>query len=135
MDCIFCKIINHEIPNYTVYENDHVLAFLDVQPCSKGHTVVIPKKHVSEISELSSEEWGSLLQGVREAAQKIEKVLNPQGMNIGINNKPAAGQAVAHTHWHIIPRYENDGGKSLHAIVQSTEKIDVPQIAKLFTSV
>lgn len=134
MDCIFCKIINHEIPNYTVYENEHVLAFLDVRPCSKGHTVVVPKKHAADISELSDTEWQLLMQGVREAAKKVDQVIKPAGMNIGINNKPAAGQAVPHLHWHIIPRYENDGGGSMHSIVQSAEKIEVSDIANLFAS-
>jgi histidine triad (HIT) family protein len=134
MDCIFCKIINHEIPNYTVYENENVLAFLDVHPCSKGHTVVIPKKHAADISELSDTEWQVLMQGVREVAKKVDEVIKPAGMNIGINNKPAAGQAVPHLHWHIIPRYENDGGGSMHSIVQSAEKIEVSEIAKLFAS-
>lgn len=134
MDCIFCKIINHEIPNYTVYENENVLAFLDVHPCSKGHTVVIPKKHAADISELSDTEWQVLIQGVREVAKKVDEVIKPAGMNIGINNKPAAGQAVPHLHWHIIPRYENDGGGSMHSIVQSAEKIEVSDIAKLFAS-
>jgi histidine triad (HIT) family protein len=134
MDCIFCKIINHEIPNYTVYENDNVLAFLDVHPCSKGHTVVIPKKHSADISELSDTEWQVLMQGVREVAKKVDEVIKPAGMNIGINNKSAAGQAVPHLHWHIIPRYENDGGGSMHSIVQSAEKIEVSDIAKLFAS-
>ncbi len=134
MDCIFCKIINHEIPNYTVYENEHVLAFLDVHPCSKGHTVVVPKKHAADISELSDTEWQLLMQGVREVAKKVDEVIKPAGMNIGINNKPAAGQAVPHLHWHIIPRYENDGGGSMHSIVQSREKIEVSEIAKLFAS-
>jgi histidine triad (HIT) family protein len=134
MDCIFCKIINHEIPNYTVYENDNVLAFLDVHPCSKGHTVVIPKKHSADISELSDTEWQVLMQGVREVAKKVDEVIKPAGMNIGINNKSAAGQAVPHLHWHIIPRYENDGGGSMHSIVQSAEKIEVGDIAKLFAS-
>lgn len=132
MDCIFCKIINKEISNYTVYEDNFVLAFLDVHPCSKGHTLVIPKKHVSEVGELGAEEWQQLMSGLQRVIQKIDEVIKPDGMNIGINNRSAAGQAVPHVHWHIIPRYEDDGGGSMHSIVRSKESIDVKNLAELF---
>ena len=132
MDCIFCKIINKEIPNYTVYEDEFVLAFLDVEPCSKGHTVIIPKRHANNLSEITDEEWQKLMKSLRAVQQKIEEIIKPAGMNIGINNGNAAGQAVPHVHWHIIPRYENDGGGTMHSIVKSKEKIDVESTVKLF---
>lgn len=132
MDCIFCKIIAGQVPNYTVYEDEHVLAFLDVFPCSKGHTVVIPKEHVSNLLELSEELYAHLFQGVRRAAVRVQEVLKPDAMNIGINNGKVAGQAVPHVHWHIIPRYEGDGGGSMHSIVRMKEQIDVKAIAELF---
>ena len=132
MDCIFCKIINKEIPNYTVYEDEFVLAFLDVEPCSKGHTVIIPKRHANNLSEITDEEWQKLMKSLRAVQQKIEEIIKPAGMNIGINNGKAAGQAVPHVHWHIIPRYENDGGGTMHSIVKSKEKIDVESTVKLF---
>jgi histidine triad (HIT) family protein len=132
MDCLFCKIVAKEIPNYTVFENDNVLAFLDIHPCSEGHTVVIPKKHFSEVKDLNPEEWQQLMAGVQAAAAQIDARIRPAGMNIGVNNRPAAGQAVPHMHWHIIPRFNNDGGGSMHSIVRSEEPVDVGMIAKLF---
>lgn len=133
MNCIFCKIIGKEIPNYTVYEDESVLAFLDVFPCMKGHTVVIPKKHVSKISELNDEEWGKLMLGVKRANARVQEVLKPDATNIGINNGEEAGQAVPHVHWHIFPRWKGDGGGSVHSIIKKPqEKIEVKEVAKLF---
>ncbi|OGH70619.1 MAG: hypothetical protein A2754_03225 [Candidatus Magasanikbacteria bacterium RIFCSPHIGHO2_01_FULL_47_8] len=132
MDCLFCKIIRGEIPNYTVYQDDAVLAFLDIHPCSKGHTVVIPKNHFGSLGEMNAEEWQRLLRGVKEAMKKIDEVLVPDGMNVGINERPAAGQAVGHAHWHIIPRWEGDGGGSMHSIVRGKESVDVKGVAELF---
>ncbi|MDO8499600.1 MAG: HIT family protein [bacterium] len=132
MTCIFCQIAKKELPNHTVYEDDAVLAFLDVHPCAKGHTVVIPKKHFEQLSDLKSKDWDELMQGVRGALEKVEAVLHPAGVNIGINDRPAAGQMVSHVHWHIFPRWANDGGSSAHAIIQNGEDIDVAAVAELF---
>ncbi len=134
MDCLFCKIIAKQIPNYTVYEDDTVLAFLDIFPCSKGHTVVIPKVHYESLWNMNMETFQLLVAGLRAAAGLVEARLKPAGMNIGINNGEAAGQAVPHAHWHIIPRYEGDGGGSMHSIVKSKTPIDVKEIAALFTN-
>lgn len=131
-DCIFCKIAAGSIPNYTVYEDKYVLAFLDINPCTKGHTVVIPKKHVSTLMKLTSEEWRNISAGLFKAAKKVEEVLQPDGMNIGINDRPAAGQAVGHMHWHILPRWENDGGGNIHSIIHNAEGVDVKEVAELF---
>ena len=132
MDCLFCKIVNKEIPNFTVFENDYVLAFLDIHPCCKGHTVVIPKKHLENLLEMSNDEWRNTLDGVREAMHKVQKVLNPDGMNIAINERPPGGQVVPHAHWHIFPRWDGDGGCNAHSIIRTNEKNDVNELAKLF---
>jgi histidine triad (HIT) family protein len=131
--CVFCKIIAGEIPNYTVYEDDAVLAFLDIHPCSKGHTVIIPKKHVASLMEMDNDLWQRTMHGVQQALQKVYTVLKPDGVNIGINDGEASGQTVPHVHWHIFPRYKNDGGGSIHSIIRSREPIDVGEVAKLFT--
>ena len=132
MDCLFCKIVNKEIPNFTVFENDYVLAFLDIHPCCKGHTVVIPKKHFENLLEMSNEEWRNTLDGVREAMHKVQKVLSPDGMNIAVNERSAGGQVVPHVHWHIFPRWDGDGGGNAHSIIRTNEKNDVNELAKLF---
>jgi len=131
-DCIFCKIIKGEIPNHTVYEDDHVLAFLDISPHSKGHTVVIPKKHIENLKDVGKEDWSNILEGVRQTVNKIEEVLSPDGINIGINDREVAGQVVPHIHFHIFPRFEGDGGGSVHSIINNKGDVGVEEVAKLF---
>ena len=132
-DCIFCKIIAGEIPNYTVYEDNFVLAFLDIFPHAKGHTVVIPKKHFGSLADMSVEEYQKMNKGIFQAVARVREILKPEGFNIGINDGPVAGQVVPHVHWHIFPRWAGDGGGSLHSIIKKPEKaIDVAELAKLF---
>ncbi len=132
MNCLFCKIINREIPNFTVYEDKNVLAFLDIHPCSKGHTVVIPKEHYSNLWEMNIETFELMVASLRKVAGRVQAKLQPDGMNIGINNGAAAGQAVEHVHWHIIPRYENDGGGSMHSIIKNPGDKSIKEVSELF---
>lgn len=132
MDCLFCKILNKEIPNYTVYEDENVLAFLDIFPCAKGHTVVIPKKHFENFFDINTETFQGIAAGLRAAAGRVQARLMPDGMNIGINNGEVAGQAVPHVHWHIIPRYQGDGGGSMHSIIKNPGGQTVQDVYELF---
>ncbi|RNF39456.1 HIT family protein [Planococcus salinus] len=109
-DCIFCKIIEGEIPSVKVYEDDHVYAFMDIMPLSKGHTLLIPKSHKANIYELSSEEAANLFSVAPKIAQAIKETFEPVGMNLLNNAGEQAGQSVFHFHLHFIPRYgETDG--------------------------
>ena len=110
MDCIFCKIRDGEIPSYKVYEDDNVLAFLDITQGTKGHTLVIPKKHVRNIYDLDQETAQQVFGVVPKLANAIKKAFNPIGLNI-VNNNDQPLQSVFHFHIHLIPRYENDGMK------------------------
>jgi|SRR5690554_1313876 len=108
--CLFCKIINRDIPAKIVYEDANVLAFLDISQTTKGHTLVVPKIHTSNFLECPSD----FRQHVSDASVKIAKhlieSLRANGMNILTNINEAAGQSVMHYHVHLIPRYnENDG--------------------------
>lgn len=132
MDCIFCKILNKEIPNLTVYEDENILAFLDIFPCAAGHTVVIPKKHFENLWHMNIETFQTLSAGLRAAAGRIQARLKPDGMNIGINDGPIAGQAVPHVHWHIIPRYKGDGGGSMHSIIKNPNAKTAKEVYELF---
>jgi histidine triad (HIT) family protein len=105
--CIFCKIANKEIPAKIVYEDENTLAFLDVNPRSKGHTLVIPKKHYETFDELPDDIAISLIKTIKKVVN-ILKSLNPDGYNILNNNNPIAGQEVPHVHFHIIPRYNDE---------------------------
>ena len=108
MDCIFCKVLDGEIPSYKVYEDDNVLAFLDITQGTKGHTLIIPKKHVKNIYELDEETAREVFAVVPKLARAIKKAFNPIGLNI-VNNNDKPLQSVFHFHIHLIPRYEDDG--------------------------
>ncbi len=109
-NCIFCKIVQGEIPAAKVYEDEHVLAFMDISQVTKGHTLVIPKVHQENIFELDEEVASHLFSVVPKIANSIKKQFNPVGLNIVNNNGEAAGQTVFHYHIHLIPRYgEGDG--------------------------
>ncbi|MEC5423691.1 HIT family protein [Virgibacillus sp. C22-A2] len=131
-DCIFCKIIDGEIPSAKVYEDEHVYAFLDISQVTKGHTLVIPKTHTKNIYETSPEIASELFGRVPIIANAIKEVYKPIGMNLLNNNEKPADQSVFHLHIHLIPRYgEGDGYSSnwsVHADDYTAE--DLQQIAK-----
>ncbi|MFX3618163.1 MAG: HIT family protein [Sporolactobacillus sp.] len=104
-DCIFCKIIHGEIPSAKVYEDEAVYAFLDLGQVTKGHTLIIPKKHKKDIFDLDPETASQIFRRVPIIASAIQKAFHPVGMNILNNNSVLAGQSVFHYHIHLIPRY------------------------------
>ncbi len=106
-DCIFCKIAKKEIPSHTVYEDKNVYAFLDINPLTKGHTLVIPKKHIVDIFEMSEEDASKIFSVIPKISKILEENLNMIGLNIINNNKPPY-QDILHYHLHLIPRYEDD---------------------------
>ena len=107
--CIFCKIIAGEIPCARIYEDDDVLAFLDINPIARGHTLVVPKGHYPTLFELPASAGARLLPAMSRIAKAVQQELGAGGFNCIQNNFRAAGQMVFHTHWHIIPRFDNDG--------------------------
>ena len=112
-NCIFCKIVKGELPSYKVYEDDSVLALLDIAPVNVGHTLVIPKEHFENILETPEDIIAHMMRVVKKVSHGIE-TLKPDGINIGMNNRPAAGQVIFHSHIHVIPRYTEDGFQMWH---------------------
>ncbi len=108
-DCIFCKIILKEIPASIVYEDDQVLAFLDINPVNPGHTLVIPKVHYENIFETPDTLFGYIAQIAKKIAHAIKDGLGAPGVNVAMNNGAHAGQVVFHAHVHVMPRHEGDG--------------------------
>lgn len=109
MPSIFSKIIAREIPARIVYEDDHVIAFLDINPVNAGHTLVVPKEERANVLESSEEDIAQVMRVVRTLAPAIVKAVGASGFNVVTNTGEASGQSVFHTHFHIIPRFENDG--------------------------
>lgn len=111
MDCIFCKIANGEIPSATLYEDEDFRVILDVNPASKGHALILPKKHADNLYALPEEAAAKVLVLAKNMAKKMEKALDCDGLNLVQNNGEIAGQTVFHFHMHLIPRYKGDNVK------------------------
>ena len=124
-DCIFCKIIEGEIPGNVVYEDEKVIAFLDANPVSKGHTLVVPKEHVETIHE--AEGMNFMWDAIIKVSNAVKKAFDAKGMNIDQNNGEVAGQEVMHMHFHVTPRYT---GEEISLEYDRTELEDGEQIAE-----
>ncbi|MCF0131291.1 MAG: HIT family protein [Pseudobutyrivibrio sp.] len=111
--CIFCKIIAGEIPSNTIYEDDDFKAMLDIDPATKGHTLIIPKNHYANLMELDDEAASKALLVAKKIATKMMGSLGCDGINMAQNNGIVAGQTVNHFHIHLIPRYKNDKDKTI----------------------
>jgi histidine triad (HIT) family protein len=107
-DCVFCAIAAGEIPCFKVFEDDFALAYLDINPFSEGHTLVIPKAHTTGLLDTPEETLAALLARVKKVAAHLKSVLGCDGFHILQNNGAAAGQTVGHIHFHIVPRREGD---------------------------
>lgn len=105
-NCIFCKIIEGEIPSVSVYEDEDFKAILDVAPSARGHVIILPKKHAANIFELPDEYVSKVMVVAKKIAKAVKEACHCDGVNILQNNGEAAGQTVFHFHMHIIPRYE-----------------------------
>jgi len=135
MDCLFCKIVKGEIPSKKVYEDSIAFAFLDINPCTPGHTMVIPKKHHITFISMTDEEVGHLFQAASKISRAVISAMDTNSFNMGFNNGKYAGQEINHAHIHIIPRYKDDGGAAVQFIVRTKperEKLD--EIAKKIKS-
>ncbi len=107
-DTIFSKIIAGEIPSYTVYEDEHVLAFLDIFPKTKGHTLVIPKEPFDNLYDISDEALAQVSRVAKRIAIHMKEALGASGVNIFQSSGSAAQQEVMHYHMHVVPRYDDD---------------------------
>ena len=102
--CIFCDIIEGKAPAYKVYEDTKTIAFLDLFPLTRGHLLVVPKRHVPRLTDLQGEEFGDYLRAVSRVCERINRLSTDY--NIGLNQGAKAGQIVFHLHFHVIPRYD-----------------------------
>lgn len=107
-DCIFCKVVAVEIPASVIFENDSVVAFLDIGPLADGHVLVIPRVHHAKLSELPASECAQLGLVLPRVAKALLEVTGAEGFNLLVNEGRSAGQLVSHVHIHLIPRVAND---------------------------
>ena len=108
-NCIFCKLASGEIPTKTLYEDEEFRIILDTAPLTRGHALILPKKHAKDVFELDEETAGKAYRLAKQFGAKMVAALKADGINILQNNGSAAGQSVFHFHMHLIPRYSEDG--------------------------
>ena len=108
-DCIFCRIVQGEVPCARVYEDDVALAFLDLGPVRPGHTLLVPKTHYATLLDMPDELGSALVAGLKKVGRAVMAATGATGFHVLQNNFPSAGQSVFHVHWHIIPRTDGDG--------------------------
>ncbi len=131
-NCIFCKIINKEIPSNIVYEDDKFLAFLDIAKATNGHTILIPKKHYSNVIECDDNLLSEMIIVAKKIAKNMMENLNAGGCNILTNCNEVAGQTCFHFHIHIIPRYNDlDGFEPLFRKNQNKELSNEEILSKI----
>lgn len=115
-DCIFCQIVDGEIPSNQVAETDEAYAFLDVNPLARGHTLVIPKDHYERVGDMPADVAGAVFELVNEVTPAVEAAVDAPASTVAFNNGEDAGQEVPHAHCHIVPRFSEDGGRPIHAL-------------------
>jgi histidine triad (HIT) family protein len=133
-DCVFCGIVEGEVPGHMVYEDEKVVAFLDANPVSRGHTLVVPREHVEDIH--GTEHMDYMHPALARVADAVRDAFDPEGINIAQNNGEAAGQEVFHLHFHVTPIYTGneleitynrseleDGEETAQRISESIERV------------
>ncbi|MGT2771582.1 HIT family protein [Streptococcus marimammalium] len=129
-DCVFCKIVSGDIPSSKVYEDDDVLAFLDITQATDGHTLVIPKKHVRNVLEMDEKTAETFFSRVPKLARAIQKAMDAQGLNIINNNEKVAGQTVFHAHIHLLPRYQEGDEFDFQFVQHEPDFVKLAKLAK-----
>ena len=132
MKCIFCAIVEGKIPSVTVYEDEHVFAFMDIAPANPGHLVVIPKQHYRNIFDIPAEVASKIMEVAVLLAAAIREALNPDGLNLIQNNEASGFQTVFHFHLHLIPRWEAD---SLQPLWQPRSAENIEEISNIASKI
>lgn len=110
MGCIFCRIIEGKERCFRIYEDERVIAFLDIHPRVEGHTLVVPKKHFESLEEMEEEDAAHILKAIKNVLKILISKLDAEGYNIVVNRGRIAGQEIPHLHFHVFPRKRGDGG-------------------------
>jgi len=123
-NCVFCKIIEGKIPCSKIYEDENVFAFLDINPVNKGHALVVPKEHYEKLEDVPDEILKELMKAIKHIGKAVLKGTNTHAYNLGLNNGREAGQVVMHAHFHIMPRFKDDGKELWHGTPYADDEIN-----------
>jgi histidine triad (HIT) family protein len=107
-DCLFCGIVNGSVPSHTVDSDERTVAFMDINPATRGHALVVPRRHSRDLLDVEPEDLAAAMAATQRLVKRMEEVLEPDGFNVLNACRPAAWQTVFHFHFHVIPRYEDD---------------------------
>jgi histidine triad (HIT) family protein len=107
-DCLFCGIVAGDVPAQIVDSDEHTVAFMDINPATRGHALVVPREHSEDLMDVSDEDLARTMAAARRLARRMDEVLEPDGYNILNSCRPAAWQTIFHYHLHVIPRYDDD---------------------------
>jgi histidine triad (HIT) family protein len=107
-DCLFCGIVAGDVPAQIVDSDEHTVAFMDINPATRGHALVVPRRHSTDLMDVPEEDLAGTMAAARRLARRMEETLEPDGYNILNACRPAAWQTIFHYHLHVIPRYEDD---------------------------
>ena len=127
-DCLFCGIVAGDVPAQIVDSDEHTVAFMDINPATRGHALVVPREHSQDLMDISDEDLSQTMAAARRLAARMDEVLEPAGFNILNSCRPAAWQTIFHYHLHVIPRYDDDPLK-LPWIPRGADENEVAAIA------
>lgn len=130
--CVFCNIAKKQMPSFTIYEDDKVLAFLDINPITDGHVLLITKEHYPVFQMVPSEIMPNISKAIKKISNVMKTTLGASGTNVFIANGQAAGQALFHTAIHIIPRYNNDDILAFFIPSEKSDKSELENLKKIF---
>ncbi|QUQ71237.1 histidine triad (HIT) protein [Kutzneria sp. CA-103260] len=129
-NCVFCAIVSGVAPASVVHEDEHLIAFCDLMPVNRGHLLIAPKRHATNLAELPEETGALMFPLAQRLAARIRRSLRPDGVNLVLADGRAAGQTVFHVHLHVIPRMLEDGF-ALHGGARAATRSDLDQVAEL----
>jgi len=134
-DCVFCSIVDGEIPGHVVHETDRVLAFLDAHPLREGHTLVIPKTHHERLGEMPDDLAGEVFAVAKALPDALSDAVGADGATVAINDGPAAGQEVPHSHVHVVPRTDGDDVGPVHALFTDRPDVSDDRLAEIASAI
>ena len=127
-DCLFCGIVDGSVPSQAVDSDERTVSFMDINPATRGHALVVPRVHTTDLMEIEADDLAATMAAAQRLARRMEEVLEPDGFNLLNATRPAAWQTVFHFHLHVIPRYEDDPLK-LPWIPRGGEESEISAIA------
>jgi histidine triad (HIT) family protein len=128
-DCLFCGIAGGSVPSQTVDSDERTVAFLDINPATPGHALVVPRNHSTDLLDIDAEDLGATMTASQRLVRRMEEVLDPDGYNLLVAARPAAWQTVFHFHVHVIPRYDEDPLK-LPYVPRGGEEDEIAAVAE-----